>query len=110
MARTAITVQQVANTGIVATYEAANAAGNSFTNNEKSWMEVINGSGSSINVTITTAGTANGIAVADPVIAVAAGATKKIGPFPSYPFEAADRSINVDYSAVTTVTVSVFTL
>lgn len=110
MARTALAVQQIAVAGLTPALTAANVAGHSFVNNEKTFLEVVNGAGAPITVTITTAATANGIAIADPTVSVAAGATGLIGPFSSFPFEAADRTINVDFSSVTTITCGAFTL
>lgn len=110
MARTALSVQQIAVAGLTPALTAANVAGHSFTNNEKTFLQVVNGAGAGITVTVVTAATANGEPVADRAVTVAAGATALIGPFPSFPFEAADRSINVDFSSVTTITCAAFTL
>lgn len=107
MARSALTLQTVAKTGIVPSYAAANADGNSFANDGNTVIHVKNGSGSSINVTLQTPGTVDDLAVTDRVVAVAAGAEKMIGPFPPGIYNQSG-SVYVDYSDVTTVTVGAF--
>jgi hypothetical protein len=107
MAASALTPTQITRAGIVDTLSAANVDGNYFANTGREWIEVLNGSGGSINVIF--AGVTDGITVATlKTIAVAAGVRKKIGPFPSTPYSDADGRVQVTYSAVTTVTVGVF--
>lgn len=107
-----LALQQIANTGIVPTFAAAAGAGDEFPNNGKTYIEVINGGGSPINVTIASQyqnpppGTDN----EDIVVAVANGVQKKIGPFNQVGFNDADGNVQVTYSGVTSVTVGVFTL
>ena len=75
-------------------------------------LHIKNGSGSSINVTIQTGGTFEGEAVADKVVAIAAGAEKLIGRFRpalyNQPAGADGGKVLVDFSAVTTVTCAAF--
>jgi hypothetical protein len=106
MARTVLPVQQVARTGLIPAYSAANADGHSIANDGRVFHHVKNGSGSSINVTMPTPVTVDDLAVADLVVAIAAGAEKMIGPFPPGIYNQADGTMHVDYSAVTTVTVA----
>jgi len=83
--------------------------GNKVLNDGKTFIEVNNGSGDSINVTIDCPGSVDGFAVADLVVAVAAGVKKKIGPFTGT-FSQADGYFWVVCSAVTTVTIGAFRL
>jgi hypothetical protein len=111
MARTALATQDVADEGVVITATAANVDGHTLDGGGDVILKVINGSGGSINVTVQTAETVDGLAVADQVVAVAAGATKYIGRFrPSVydrPTGATDAGkVYVDFSAVTSVTVA----
>lgn len=98
--------------GTATTPAAAAAGGDSFTNPRgNSLLRVINGGGGSINVTIAaqvTARPADGsfpaMTLANQVVAVAAGATRLIGPIPPA-FNDGNGSVQVTYSGVTTVTV-----
>lgn len=110
MARTAITPQAAAATGPAITFEPANATGNSFRTARGRALHVKNGSGGSINVTLPTPATANGLAVADRVVAVAAGAHSVIGLGAASGagiYAQVDGSVHVDYSSATSVTVAV---
>lgn len=110
MARTAITPQAGAGTGPTITFEAANVAGNSFAPARGRALHVKNGSGSSITVTVPTPGTADGLAITDRTFTVAAGAHGVFAPGSAGVaglYAQTDGSVNVDYSAVTTVTVAV---
>lgn len=108
----ALTVTTTAAAGVVLpAAAAADVAGDTFANTGKEQLHVINGGGSSINVTITTTGTYNigavQYAIADVVVAVANGTTKAIGPFDTGLF---GTTVSVAYSAVTSVTVRVIAL
>lgn len=110
MAASQLTVQQIAQTGVVPTYTSADTNGNYFSNNGYCFLHVKNASGGSINVTIVTPVTQSGLALADQVVAVAAGAEKMIGPFAPATFNDSSDVVNVTYSAVTSITVGVFRL
>jgi precorrin-6B methylase 1 len=109
-----LTLQTILLAGAVITPVAAAGGGDEFANasDERTYLQVTNGSGGSINVTIP-AQQAN-VAVAgfgtldldDEVIAVANGATKLIGPFPSAKFNNASGRVEVEYSGVSSVTVA----
>jgi hypothetical protein len=110
VARTAITPQVGTSAGAAVTFEAANALGNSFRPARGRAVHVKNGSVSSMNVTLPTPATADGLAVADRVIAVAAGAHTVVALGAASGagiYAQPDGSVNLDYSAVTSVTVAV---
>lgn len=88
--------------GLVATYNASASDPHTVDcSSGRVFLAVANGSGSSINVTITTPGTdINGNAVADPVFAVAASATRLIALNPAVYGAIA----SVAFSATTSVT------
>lgn len=109
MAATALVATQITRAGITDTLAAANVDGNYFINTGANWLEISNGSGGSINVIIGAYVDSTSI-VAFKTIAVGAGARKKIGPFPSSPYSDASGYVQLTYSAVTSVTVGVFTL
>lgn len=110
MARTSLTPQQVVTSGLEATYTAANVDGHMFAPGESRMLHVVNGGGSSINVTVQAEYTRDGLALPDRVVAVPNGEDRFIGPFDRETY--AQRSGNdrgkvyVDFSAVTSVTVA----
>ncbi len=106
-AYTALTPQAIAVTGTTPSFSAAAAAGNSCENTGREFIEVKNGSGSQIWVTVTTPALINGLAVADANVTVAATTgDKMIGPFEPSLFNDSAGLISVDYSAVGSVTVA----
>lgn len=107
MARSTLTPQVIADTGLVPVLGAADVAGSQWVNDGREFIVVKNGSAASINVTITTGGTLMGVAVTDTVVAVAAGAEAFIGPFaPVLYNQPSTDYVFVDYSAVAAVTVA----
>lgn len=108
MARTDLTPQLPSATGIVPTFAAAPALGSQFRNSGRSILHVKNGGGVSIDVTIPTPGTVDGLALADQIVAVAAGAEKLISVRNRETYKQADGYTYVDYSAVTSVTVALY--
>lgn len=110
MPRTAITAQQATSAGLVPNFEPANVDGNSFTLRQARALRVKNGSAASVNVTLPTPGTVDGLAIDNRVIAVAAGADMVIGLGRGDAYRQTDGTVHVDYSAVTTVTVAVLDL
>ena len=106
-----ITVQSIVRAGLLpGTPDSAAGGGDAFLNTGREFIEIANGSGSSINVTIATQSTVDGLAVADRVVAVGAGETKKIGPFPKGAYNDSDGKVQVTYSAAGSVTIAVFNL
>lgn len=111
MARQSLTTQQIALTGVVPSFSNAHTDGHAFGNRGgRTYLEVKNGSGSSINVTLVTPITVGERAVADDVVAVAAGDTRKIGPFDESTYNNPDGTVWVNLSATTSVTLAAFTL
>ena len=108
---TAKVPQIITPTGIVPTaFTPAQVEGHYFPNNGATFILVTNGSGSPINVTAVSALVVEGLAVADSVVAVAAGATKLIGPFNPTIFNDENGNMMVTFSAVTSVTCSIISL
>lgn len=109
MARTALVPVQAADEGVVFALSAANVDGHRIPGGGDVRLVVNNGSGGSINVTIQTAATEDGLAIADQVVAVGAGVQKVIGPFRPTTYDRASGAadpgeVYVDFSAVTSVT------
>ena len=106
MARTAITPQNVTVDGAAVAYEPANALGNSvdLTTGPK-LLHVKNGSGAAITVTLDTPGTVAGLQIGNRTVTVPATSERFIRL--DRVLRRPDGTANVDYSAVTTVTVAV---
>ena len=111
MARTDLTVQQIVRTGLEAVYAAADGSNqNAFANDGRTFLRVVNGGGSPINVTIDTPGSVDGLAVSNLVVAVTNAEDRLIGPFPTNIYNQSDGKVYVDWSAVTSVTVAALRL
>lgn len=109
-----LSVQNLSEVGGALTYAAATSGGDVFPNaDDRTFLHVKNGGGSSVNVTITAqtvSATVPGLGVvtkANRVVAVPAGEDRMIGPFPSKAFNNSSNQVAVTYSAVTSVTVAV---
>lgn len=102
---------QVTQAGVAPATVAAGGGGDEFYPDENTWLEVTNGGGAPINVTVSTPKTHHGKAIADDVVAVPAGATRKLGPYPAEDYaNPADGKADVSYSGVTAVTVGCYEL
>lgn len=99
----ALTVQKVTKSGVGPAYSAADAAGDTFSNDGNTMLHVKNGSAGSINVTIDSVAQCSFGFDHDIVVAVPAGGERMIGPFPRDRFGS---PTSVTYSAATSVTVA----
>lgn len=106
-----VTAVALSRDGIVDTLPTTPTAtdGNKVRFTPSMWIEVNNGSGSPINVTIDITRSVDGQAVTDKVVAVSNGVRKKIGPF-TEDYLQADGFIWFTFSAVTTITMGAFKL
>lgn len=106
-----LSVQQIVTTGLNPSFAAAAGGGDSFQFSGREYLEVINGGGGSINVTIAAqqaCGTFGVSAAAhDIVVAVTNGQRRKIR-IPAVGYIDANGRVQVTYSGVTSVTVGVF--
>lgn len=73
-----------------------------------SWVEVTNGGGSSITVTVPSYAAVRGQAAADRTVTIAAGATKKIPLYADLNTNPSDGLAAITYSGVTSVTVAAY--
>lgn len=107
MARVSVTTQKIVATGLAPAMTAPTVDGDVIDSGATA-VYVTNASGGSINVTAQTPATQAGLAVAEQIVAVAAGATKLIGPFPKgtygRPSGADVGRVYIDYSAQASVT------
>lgn len=106
---TALTVQDIALTGLAPSYVAADATGNYFTNNTgRTFLHVKNGGAAAINVTVDSQQLCSFGYDHNVVVSVPAGGERMIGPFVTTRWNDANGRVNVSYSAVTSVTVAAF--
>lgn len=101
-----LTTGHVSHSGVVQSLVAAAGGGDTLSAGERTFLVVNNGSGGSINVTVASPTTCSQGSTHPLVVAVGAGAVKYIGPLPENRF---GDPVSVTYSAVTSVTVGVFT-
>jgi hypothetical protein len=102
-----LTVQEISRAGLSPSYSAANAGGDEAPNDEITFLHVKNGSGGSIDVTIQTPGTVDGLAITDRTVAVPASEERMIGPFPSSVYSS---TLTISYSGVTSLTIAAIRL
>ena len=101
-----LTVAQVSTAGIVdPTPVAAAAGGDQFTNNGRTFLKVVNGSGGAITVTVAAQATCDQGSTHNVANSVSAGATELMGPFSSR-YTDANGFCQVTYSGVTSLTVA----
>lgn len=102
----ALTVQQIG-LGTLITYAAATVTvGDTVAPDDRTWFEVVNGSGGSINATLDVPGTTFGTANPDFVQAIAAGATRRFGPLVPALADGTTGLCKLTCSSVTSVTIA----
>lgn len=96
-------IVKVVKAGVTPAYEAADVAGDTFSNDGNTIFHVKNDSVVSVNVTVAATTPCSQGFTHNNVVAVPAGQERMIGPFPVVIF---GRSASVSYSAVADVTVA----
>lgn len=111
-----LTLQTIDADGVEPEYAAVNSEDTVKVNSaQRNFLHVKNGSGGSINVTITavkTSARVQGVGVVtvdDLVVAVPAGEERMIGPF-TEAYMDTDGEVTIGYSSTTSVTAGVFSL
>lgn len=108
-----LTPQNVSETGLVPSTSAAAAGGDQFENTAREIVAVTNGGGSPITITAHAQSVSKDVpgygtmTKANGGGAVAAGATKFFGPFPTRAFNNTSGRVSLSYSSTTSVTVAV---
>jgi hypothetical protein len=110
MAASALTPQSCGLTGLEATYGAANAEGNYFTNSGREIIHIKNGHSSPQTVTIDSPTECNQGATHDCAVEITEGEDRFIGPFPKGRFDDPNGRVNLSYSGVTALTIAVITV
>lgn len=84
---------------------AANAGGDTFKNDGKTFLYIRNDSAGSITLTLSATPTPAGLTITPPTIVVAATSTVLAGPFDPAYMNDANGNISITYSGVTTLTI-----
>ena len=113
MADITLDVQQIARTGLVATYMDSSSTPPLTTtdtffanNNGRTFLHVQNGA-TDVDVTIHTPNTVDGLAVADRTVTVTANTEAFIGPFQPDVYNGADHQMSFEFDDVSNVSVAV---
>lgn len=99
-----LSVQSTSLSGLDPTFASAASGGDDFPNTGDEYVEVDNGSGSPITVTVTGSEQCSQGFTHDAQVSVPAGESRRIGPFPTARF---GDSVDISYSATASVTVAV---
>ncbi len=105
MARTELTVQTISRAGLEAVYTTAIADGHKFVNDGMMLVTLKNGA-TDKTITVQTAATVDGKAVADDSVTLTANEERDIGPFPPGIYNQTDGMVYIDYSSPTNVTIA----
>lgn len=105
------TPQVIVLAGIIPTLVAAEAGGDEFVNSGRDFLHIKNGGGTAIDVTINSQVNCNQGIDHDAVVSIPATTGEKfIGPFPKDRFNDAAGKVQITYSGVTSVTISIVRL
>lgn len=102
-----ITAQTPARSANPITFSNAEAGGDKFLNTGREYLIIRNAGGSPVNVTVTTPVTTDGLAVSDRVIAIGAGATHFLGPWPKGVYNDGDNFVNLAWETHTDMSLAV---
>src|ERR1017187_2546404 len=103
----ALTAQTIARAGVVPTYNAAGAGGDTFANTGNEFVLIKNGDSGTHVVTIAIPALVDGFAVTSRTVSIVAGAQKAIGPFPKGTYNDSGGLVHLTYDGVTSVTIAV---
>ena len=102
-----LATQNVVSAGLAPTYAAASAGGDKVSPGATTFVHVKNASAGALTVTLVTAATFNGYAVADLAVSIPAAGERMIGPLTADVFRnSADGLVDVTYSGVTSLTIA----
>lgn len=110
MPATELTVNPIVRTGLVMAAEAANAEGDYFHNDGRTFLYVKNAHTGDWVVTFDTPGSVDGLAIAQRAVTVADATEVLIGPFPPNIYNDANSRVQVTYDGVTALTVEAIRL
>lgn len=88
-----------ASSGIVGTQRDGHADGHAVANSGRMFLVIENTGAGAHTISVLTPGTVDGLAIADLSITIAAGAIRKVGPFPKSVYDQSDGTLHVDFDA-----------
>ena len=100
----ALTIQTVVRAGLEATYVQAEAGGDTFVNTGKEIIQIRNGGGSDVTLTVGTPRTEDGLALADRTVNIPAGKERFLGAFQTAIY---GTTVSLAYSGVGSLTLAV---
>lgn len=105
MADITLVPQNIVQTGLTVVPVGSLSTSNNYKirNDGKTFLQVINGGGGSVVVTIVTQAVLGGNAVADRVVTVLTVTEQLIGPFPPSVFNDSNGDIDVSYDTITSL-------
>ena len=102
-----IPTQTISQGGLQPSLQAASSGGDTYQPSSSTFLQIKNGSGSQITVTVVTTATAYGQPISNIALAVPAGAEVFAGPFdPGEVQQPGSTLANLTYSAVTSLTIA----
>lgn len=105
-----LSIQDVATSGAIPSYAAANSGGDQFQNDGKTYVHIKAGVGGVTNVTIGSQRACDQGSTHNTTVAIANSTEKMIGPFDTARYSDANGYVQLAYSSVTNVTIGVFSL
>ena len=106
----ALTTQQISPTGITPTFVACTSGGDTFTPGPKTFLDIKNGAGATVTVTIDTTAIEFGEPIANVVVSIPVSTEMLVGPFqPAEVEQGGTGQAQLTYSAVTSLTIAVLT-
>lgn len=103
-----LTVQEIVMGGLEPAWTAADVAGDVFANDGDTFLEVVNGSGGALTVTMTPQKACHGETVTPRAVSVPAGETRRFGRFDTTLFNNSSGQVAATYSGVGSLTVGAF--
>ncbi len=105
-----LTVQSIILAGLDPSYDPANAGGDQFLNDGKTYVHIKNGGGSAIVATFDSIAACDQGFDHNEAISIPAGEERKIAPFGKPRFNDTSGKVSISYDDVTSVTIGAFKL
>jgi hypothetical protein len=105
-----LTIQDVASSGAIPSYAAANVSGDQFSNDGRTYVHIKAGAAGNTNVTIGSQVACDQGSTHNTTVAVATNTEKMIGPFATNRYNDGSGYVQLAYSSVTNVTIGAFSL
>lgn len=101
-----LTVQQIDADGLETVYVSAAVGGDYFINDGKTMLDIVNGSGGDITMTVAGQRACEFGTVHNQTVVIQAGERRQAGPYPRYRFNDDNGYVQLTYSGVTSLTIA----